>query len=157
MYELQPVGPGEGGFGCIAGSHRNDALIGPNSDQSPLGAGHVAWGKPPWPPEVARDVTRVEGQPGQAVIFTERLVHSTIPWRGAGSRRSLFLKYVPYGMHYTDRRYDTEAPGLTPLQREVCSYPEGGIFFDEARNAKSPFFDPDTALPEWEALPAAKL
>ena len=98
VYELQPVGPGDGGFACIAGSHLNGALIGPHK-QSPLGAGHVPWGKPPWPPEVDCDVTRVEGQPGQAIIFTERLVHSTVPWRGSGSRRSLFLKYVPYGCH----------------------------------------------------------
>eukprot|EP01051_Picozoa_sp_SAG22_P021405 SAG22_NODE_4712_length_1183_cov_1.110701_2_plen_266_part_00 len=69
MYELNAVGPGDGGFGCIAGSHRNAALIGPEQEP-PLGAGHVAWGKPPWPPEVAKDVTRVEGQPGDAILFT---------------------------------------------------------------------------------------
>ena len=33
-------------------------------------AGHVAWGKPPWPPEVAKDVTRVEGSPGDAILFS---------------------------------------------------------------------------------------
>ena len=40
MYELQPIAPGEGGFGCIAGSHRPDALIGPDKS-SPLGAGLI--------------------------------------------------------------------------------------------------------------------
>ena len=98
--------------GCIAGSHRPDALVGPDKT-SPLGAGHVPWGVPPWPPEVDCDVTRVRGQPGDCgaahsppatrlalwpgltsrllrwgpVFFTERLVHSTVPWTGKGERR----------------------------------------------------------------------
>jgi hypothetical protein len=25
----------------------------------------------------------LEGQPGQAIIFVERLVHATVPWRAA--------------------------------------------------------------------------
>eukprot|EP01052_Picozoa_sp_SAG31_P034696 SAG31_NODE_4090_length_3600_cov_4.861183_3_plen_188_part_00 len=154
MYELQPVGPGDGGFGCIAGSHRNAALIGPNKEP-PLGAGHVAWGKPPWPPEVASEVTRVEGQPGDAILFTERLVHSTVPWVGHGQRRTLFFKYVGYGLHYTDRRYDNEQPGLSDLQRQVLSYPD--LFLNEARNAQSPYFDAAKQLPAWKPLPAARL
>ena len=143
MYELQPIGKGEGGFGCIVvstlswvtdrshsariggqcfqltstpippllavrsatdwrvmsmvqGSHLSGAKIGPEK-ASPLGAGHVPWGKPPWTPDVDSDVTRVEGQPGDCVLFTERLVHTTVPWTGRGERRSLFVKYVPYG------------------------------------------------------------
>ena len=83
MYELFPVGPGDGGFGCVAGSHLPGARIGPDRS-SPLGAGHVPWGRPPWTPEVDRCVTRVEGQPWQAIIFTERLVHTTLPWTGRG-------------------------------------------------------------------------
>eukprot|EP01051_Picozoa_sp_SAG22_P021404 SAG22_NODE_4712_length_1183_cov_1.110701_1_plen_50_part_10 len=50
-------------------------------------------------------------------------MHSTVPWTGTGARRSLFLKYVGYGLHYTDRRYDSEQPGLSALQKEVLSYP----------------------------------
>ena len=92
MYELQPIAPGEGGFvsaatrrafalslrqspaemrrqqACIPGSHRPGALIGPDK-QSPLGAGHVPWGKPPWGPEVDCDVARIEGQPGDCVLL----------------------------------------------------------------------------------------
>ena len=55
---------------------------------------------------------------GAPVFFTERLVHSTVPWMGKGERRkngetffrfgsrahqscpgSLFVKYAPHGMH----------------------------------------------------------
>ena len=34
LYELQPIGAGEGGFGCIVGSHRPDALVGPDKASS---------------------------------------------------------------------------------------------------------------------------
>jgi hypothetical protein len=40
-----------------------------------------------------------------------RLVHSTLPWKGAGERRSLFIKYVPYGTHYQYTEYDMTLPG----------------------------------------------
>lgn len=156
MYELFPVGPGDGGFGCVAGSHLPGARIGPDRS-SPLGAGHVPWGRPPWTPEVDRCVTRVEGQPGQAIIFTERLVHTTLPWTGRGERRSLFLKYCPYGLHYTDQRYDTTLPGLSEEQRQIMSYPDGDVFLNEARNKKSPYYVPGKVLGQWEPLPAATM
>ena len=99
------------GQACIPGSHRPGALIGPDK-QSPLGAGHVPWGKPPWGPEVDCDVARIEGQPGDCVLLcaplshcpllelvadsfvvlcrsTERLVHSTVPWTGKGAALAL--------------------------------------------------------------------
>jgi hypothetical protein len=33
------------------------------------------------------------------ILFTEKLKHGTIPWAGSGERRTLFYKYVPFGMH----------------------------------------------------------
>ena len=45
----------------------------------------------------------------------------------------------------------------TEQQREVLSYPDGDLFLNEARNAQSPYFDPQKQLGEWTALPAAKL
>ena len=51
-------------------------------------------------------------------------MHSTLPWTGRGERRSLFIKYAPYGMHYRDTVYDTS--GMTQAQAEVCSFPETG-------------------------------
>ena len=76
----------------IAGSHIDGARIGPANDLA-AGKGHVPWGVPPWNDEVDPTVTRIEGQPGQAIIFTERLVHTTVPGTGKGERRSLFFKY----------------------------------------------------------------
>ena len=47
----------------------------------------------------------------------EKLSHCTIPWSGDTQRRTLFFKYVPYGMHHVDRTYLTDDPGLTDAQR----------------------------------------
>ena len=47
----------------------------------------------------------------------EKLSHCTIPWSGETQRRTVFFKYVPYGMHHVDRTYLTDDPGLTDAQR----------------------------------------
>ena len=166
LYELQPVGPGDGGFGCLAGSHLPDATIGPHKEK--VSNGHFSWGRPPFAPDVDPDVTRVEGQPGDCVLFTERLVHSTLPWKGAGERRSLFIKYVPWGMHYQDVDYDMSLPGLSERELEVMEYPSQWL--TEVRHKASPFFDADkevegvgplglelTESGEEMSLPAARL
>ena len=58
------------------------------------------------------------------IIFTEKLVHGTLPWRGKGERRTLFYKYVPWGVHWRDGVYDTsETSGLTSEQLDILSAP----------------------------------
>ena len=195
LYELQPIAEGEGGFGCIAGSHQPDALIGPHKT-SPLGAGHVPWGKPPWPPHIEREITQVRWQPGDcgashdfarsrhtliawhgsrpscceivrqhlghhyqwlafvgtAVFFTERLVHSTLPWKGKGERRSLFVKYAPYGMHYADRGYDLTLPELSDFQREILAFPDK--FLHDARHRSSRWYNAERQHGDYDMLPA---
>ena len=50
LYELQPVGPGDGGFSCLAGSHLAGARIGPpGQEEEAVRRGHMPWGKQPWP------------------------------------------------------------------------------------------------------------
>ncbi|HEX2698974.1 MAG TPA: phytanoyl-CoA dioxygenase family protein [Acidimicrobiales bacterium] len=66
--------PGAGGFGCIPGSHRAE---------EPLPAG-------------AESLVEEVPQPaGSLLVFTEALVHCTLPWRGHGDRRVLLYKYSP--------------------------------------------------------------
>lgn len=65
---------GDGGFGCIPGSHRAD---------EPL-------------PQGAESLVQEVAQPaGSLLVFTEALVHCTLPWRGDGDRRVLLYKYSP--------------------------------------------------------------
>ena len=44
--------------------------------------------KPPWPEEFGVEVVTL--QPGEALVFTESLMHSTALYSGRGQRRTLF-------------------------------------------------------------------
>ena len=66
--------PGDGGFGCIPGSHRATVAL----------------------PEGAESLLVEVPQPaGSLLVFTEALAHCTIPWTGAGRRLVVMLKYSP--------------------------------------------------------------
>ncbi|MGH3370713.1 MAG: phytanoyl-CoA dioxygenase family protein, partial [Nocardioidaceae bacterium] len=73
-WALSDGGPGDGGFGCIPGSHRAE---------EPVPAGAEAL------------VVEVPQAAGSLLVFTEALVHCTVPWNGAGNRLSLLYKYSP--------------------------------------------------------------
>ena len=97
--------PGDGGFGCIPGSHKAQFNVPPQPDPSlvfevPLAAGDV-------------------------VIFTEALTHCTIPWRGAIDRLTLVYKYAPghmaWGPDYEG--FDALLPLLTDRQRRLIQHP----------------------------------
>ena len=78
--------PGDGGFGCIPGSHKAAFRL-------------------PAEPDPAL-VVEVPLAAGDVVVFTEALTHCTIPWRGAADRLTLVYKYAPghlaWGPDYLD-------------------------------------------------------
>ena len=109
VYELCDVNVGDGGFGCIPGSH--DFTF--NKRVLRMGKGWNAnWVDSPWqkkmdnwPADVpVHSVADEAGglRAGDCIIFSERTKHGTLPWTGAGERRTLFYKYVPYGFHHED-------------------------------------------------------
>ncbi len=65
---------GQGGFGCIPGSHRSDQ---------------------PLPPGAESLIVEVPQPAGSLLVFTEALVHCTVPWSGTESRLVAMLKYSP--------------------------------------------------------------
>jgi hypothetical protein len=73
-WSLSDGGPGDGGFGCIPGSHRASFPL-------PAGAGCL--------------VTEVPQAAGSLLVFTEALVHCTLTWRAARPRWALLYKYSP--------------------------------------------------------------
>lgn len=73
-WSLTDGAPGQGGFGCIPGSHRASFAV-------PDGADSL--------------VVEVAQPAGSLLVFTEGLVHCTIPWEGAGTRLVVMLKYSP--------------------------------------------------------------
>jgi ectoine hydroxylase-related dioxygenase (phytanoyl-CoA dioxygenase family) len=109
-YNLCDVNPGDGGFGCVPGSHKANL---PFPDE--------------WR-ELEQDldglVRPVTGPAGTAILFTEAMTHGTLPWRGAGERRTLFLKYDPGPIAYGAAFYDRDRwSDLTPRQRAILESP----------------------------------
>ena len=83
--------------------------------------------------QMAHLVHHVEAKAGDCILFTEKLKHGTIPWSGKNERRTLFYKYVPFGMHHGDAGYTTD-PELTKRQRRILEfYPS---WFNEPREDK---------------------
>jgi hypothetical protein len=74
-WSLVDSAPGQGGFGCIPGSHKADEHL---------------------PPEIPTDwVREVPLGAGSVLIFTEALTHCTIPWTAPHERRAVLFKYAP--------------------------------------------------------------
>jgi hypothetical protein len=97
--------PGEGGFGCVPGSHKANFALPAEHDPAL--------------------VTEVPMAAGDFVVFTEALTHCTIPWRGTGERLSLLYKYSPghlaWGPDYEELQ--ALAPLLTDRQRRLLQKP----------------------------------
>ena len=71
--------------------------------------------------------------------FSEKLSHSTVPWSSQDrERRSVFYKFVPFGQHHADKRYDWEDPRLTAAQRERLTLPDFW-YNDEERRPCEPY------------------
>lgn len=115
-YNLKDVAPGEGGFGCIPGSHKSNY---------PTPREWLDLEKP------APCVRAVPGKAGSAILFTEALTHGTMPWRGAGERRTLFLKYCPRHMAWS-RNY------ITPENVGAPAESESGVTEEQGRVLRTP-------------------
>jgi hypothetical protein len=108
-YNLRDVNPGDGGFGCVPGSHKSNV---------------------PYPQEW-RDLSdfkpwmrAVTGPAGTAVIFTEALTHGAMPWTGAGERRTLFFKYSPFPLSWSAGYYNPDDySGISEAQRLILEAP----------------------------------
>jgi hypothetical protein len=109
VYELNDVHPGEGGFACIPGSHKSNLPL------------PEKWRNLEFPSACVQAVTV---KAGSAIIFTEALTHGTLPWHGAGERRTLFYKYSPHPSAWLKCSYNADDyPDLTPSQRQILSKP----------------------------------
>ncbi len=73
-WSLTDSVPGQGGFGCIPGSHKAAVPV-------PAGAESL--------------VVEVHQPAGSLLVFTEALMHQTVPWRGSDTRWAVLYKYSP--------------------------------------------------------------
>ncbi len=108
-YNLTDVNLGEGGFGCIPGSHKSNL---PFPDQ---------WRDLEHPHTCVQTLT---GKAGTAILFTEALTHGTLPWKGQQERRTLFYKYSPHPSAWSRYYYNPDDyPELTEAQRRILRTP----------------------------------
>ncbi|MBT4136398.1 MAG: hypothetical protein HOE48_00715 [Candidatus Latescibacteria bacterium] len=150
VYELNTVEPGDGGFGCVPGTHKpenHNKLLNIDGDWKRNWC-DTEWTSqlPNWDDDVP--VHRVEAKAGDCILFTEKLTHGTIPWAGSGERRTLFYKYVPFGMHHGDVAYDTNDPELTERQKRILEF--SPCWFNEPREDKD--YSGNPALTELHSL-----
>lgn len=80
-YELEDTVCNDGGFGCLPGSHKAHSRV-PDEWRDTSRGVHPM-------------ITRVPARAGTAIIFTEALVHGTLPWTAPSTRNTLFYKYTP--------------------------------------------------------------
>ena len=111
-WALTDVGPGDGGFACIPGSHKSN------------------YPPPPGVSRLEKDigvVRHVVAPAGSAIIFTEALTHGTLPWNADHERRSILYKYSPgplaYAKRYVPEGIDEVLDEFTPPQRAILEPP----------------------------------
>jgi len=110
-YFLADAAIGDGGFACIPGTHKSNFLE-----------------------SIPREVLRQERdaeyvvQPavtaGDALIFTEALIHGTQPWKAPHERRALLYKYSPGYSAWSKNYYShDDYQELTEQQKRIVSPP----------------------------------
>ena len=80
MVLLSDVGPADGGFSCVPGSHKANF---PAPDEMRLYH------------KYQDRFQTITGKAGDAVLFVEALMHGSLPWRAAHQRRLVLMGYFP--------------------------------------------------------------
>lgn len=113
-YFLTAAKEGDGGFLCVPGSHKS-------SFPGNLPADVRSLKRRPY------YVIQPEVEPGDALFFTEALIHGTAPWVAPQERRALLFKFSP-GHSSWSQRYPSadDYTDLTDQQRRVLDPPSVG-------------------------------
>jgi hypothetical protein len=108
------VGPGDGGFCCIPGTHKTYFLRSiPQEVREFKRSAHY--------------VRQPVAEAGDALIFTEALVHGTTQWTADHQRRAYLYKYAPGHSSWANTYYDTNKyEGLSEQQIRLMAPPSIG-------------------------------
>ena len=113
-FFASPAGSGDGGFTCIPGTHKTNFLGSIPDDVRTF-------------ERDAHYVVQPVAEPGDALIFTEALVHGTAPWTANHQRRTYLYKFSPGHSAWSGNYYDLDAyDGLTEQQTRMLAPPSIG-------------------------------
>lgn len=113
-FFLTHAEPGHGGFCCVPGSHKSNFV-------SNLPAEVRRYERVP------HYVVQPAVEAGDALIFTEALIHGTMPWAADHERRALLYKYSPGHSAWSQKYYDQEKYGdLSDRQKRILAPPSVG-------------------------------
>ena len=91
-FELFDTHDNGGGFCCIPGSHKSNLPLPDGWREKGGDAGGLLKGIP--------------AHAGDAIIFTETLVHGTLPWQPNAPRQTVFYKFSPHSTSWTADYFD---------------------------------------------------
>ena len=127
-FELFDTTPNEGGFCCIPGSHKANLPLPPGWSEKGGDAGGLLKGIP--------------AEAGDAIIFTETLVHGTLPWRVDAKRQTAFYKFSPHATSWTADYFNfedfTRYPDMTDRQLALLEAPNARYAGRRTRPSSKP-------------------
>lgn len=112
--QLADAPSGAGGFCAVPGSHKSNYSVPPElADLADA--------------ELNELVVQPSLQPGDCLLFTEALLHGTLPWQADHQRRTVIYRFAPAGMAY-GRGYHPQWPaaaldGMSDAQLAVMEAP----------------------------------
>jgi ectoine hydroxylase-related dioxygenase (phytanoyl-CoA dioxygenase family) len=110
-FFLTPAKRGDGGFACIPGTHKSNFIEAIPRDVMRQ-------------ERAAPYVVQPEVEAGDALFFTEALVHGTLPWRAPYERRALLYKYSPGYSAWSQHYYShDDYAALTEQQKRIITPP----------------------------------
>ncbi|CAN5705742.1 hypothetical protein BH10CHL1_BH10CHL1_16960 [soil metagenome] len=113
-FFLTHANTGDGGFACVPGSHKSNFV---NSLPE-----EVRMFK-----RVPHYVVQPAVEAGDALIFTEALIHGTMPWTAEHERRALLYKFSPGHSSWAPTYYNpADYPTATPQQLRMMTPPSVG-------------------------------
>ena len=113
-FFLTHANQGDGGFACVPGSHKSNF-----TDNLPA---DVRMFK-----RVPHYVTQPAVEAGDALIFTEALIHGTMPWTADHERRALLYKFSPGHSSWAQSYYNpADYPTASEQQRRIMASPSVG-------------------------------
>ena len=113
-FFLTHANDGDGGFACIPGSHKCNFV-----DSLPEDVQYYK--------RMPHYVRQPAVESGDVLIFTEALIHGTIPWTAKHERRALLYKYSPGNSAWSQDYYNAEEyPNLTVQQQRLIASPSVG-------------------------------